>query len=114
MDKLNLNRRSVMTAATAATAGAAAAVIALVSSSQASGFQSPDRVQQVSGEKFSAIADSNPLEAKITVFTTVSADVDASVAFYRDVIGMTVVSDAAVSPDLSSRPASECHHVVTY
>ena len=37
--------------------------------------------------------ESNPLDGKIVVFTTVSPDVDASIRFYRDLIGMALHSD---------------------
>ena len=53
----------------------------------------PFSTKEVTGEVFTPLADSNPLEAKLITFTTVSLDVDASIAFYRDVIGMTVQSD---------------------
>ena len=39
------------------------------------------------------LEEANPLEAKIVVFTTVSPDVDASIRFYRDVIGMALADE---------------------
>jgi catechol 2,3-dioxygenase-like lactoylglutathione lyase family enzyme len=44
------------------------------------------------------------LEAKIVVFTTVSPDVDASIRFYRDVIGMRLADEGALAADVSSAP----------
>ena len=53
----------------------------------------PDTKREVAGKVFAPSADSNPLETKLITFTTVSLDVDSSIVFYRDVIGMTVQSD---------------------
>ena len=56
----------------------------------------PGIAREVVGESFAKLADSNPLETKLITFTTVSSDVDASISFYRDVIGMTVQSDTTL------------------
>ncbi|MDX2145786.1 MAG: hypothetical protein SFV19_20705 [Rhodospirillaceae bacterium] len=50
------------------------------------------------------IAGSNPLECKITAFTTVSPDVKASIKFYRDVIGMTLADEGTLADGLSTAP----------
>jgi catechol 2,3-dioxygenase-like lactoylglutathione lyase family enzyme len=47
---------------------------------------------------------SNPLQAKIVVFNTVSPDVDASIRFYRDVIGMRLADEGTLPADISSAP----------
>jgi len=60
------------------------------------GRPTPNATKVVTGEVFGSPLDSNPLEAKVVTFTIVSSDVDASVVFYRDVIGMTVQSDTVL------------------
>ena len=57
---------------------------------------------QSKGEAFSPIEGSNPLNAKIITFTTISKDVDKSIEFYRDVIGMTVFEDKYLPKNVSS------------
>ncbi len=64
----------------------------------------PNEPNDVQGTAFTPAAESNPLEAKIVTFTTVSPDVEASIKFYRDVIGMTVHSDAALPSELTDAP----------
>ena len=64
----------------------------------------PDVATEVQGDTFASREDSNPLQAKVVAFTTVSSDVDASVQFYRDVIGMTVVSDAPLPDGITTAP----------
>ncbi|MGB1876897.1 MAG: VOC family protein [Rhodospirillaceae bacterium] len=88
-------------------AGAAATTITdpqLALAKEANPIPAPDQEMTLKGETFAPNSDSNPLEAKIITFTTVSSDVDASVTFYRDVIGMTVQSDSLLSPAVSSAP----------
>ncbi len=88
-------------------AGAAAAAAGSVTAPQLAQAQTPrgpDEPITIKGEAFSPIPESNPLEARIVAFTTVSPDVDASIEFYRDVIGMTVVTDQAVSIGMTTAP----------
>ena len=59
---------------------------------------------EVTGSVFAPIPESNPLETKITAFNTVSPDVDASIAFYRDVIGMTLADEGTLAGDISTAP----------
>ena len=68
----------------------------------AEGAGSEPRIQQ--GSMLTAPEDSNPLEARIVVFTTVSPDVDASIRFYRDVIGMNLAEEGVLPPDLTTAP----------
>ena len=97
----NIGRRSALKASAAV---AAAGSVTAPQLAQAQSLPAPEEVMDVKGESFAAIPDSNPLDAKITAFTTVSSDVDASIEFYRDVIGMTVMSDETISPDVTSAP----------
>ena len=112
-----LNRREALgvslAAVTAAThVGEAATATATTATPTAS-----DQPRPAQGFGFTPIAESNPLEAKITVFTTVSPDVDASIRFYRDVIGMTLAEDGTLPADISSAPgvgkAGRRHAVLT-
>ena len=57
-----------------------------------------------SGLTLTALEESNPLEAKIVVFTTVSPDVDASIRFYRDVIGMSLAEEGELRGDETTAP----------
>ena len=99
--KQNIGRRGALKASAAV---AAVSSVTAPQLAQAQSLPAPDEVMDVKGESFSAIPDSNPLEAKITAFATVSPDVDASIEFYRDVIGMTVVSDESVSTAVTTAP----------
>ena len=102
MDKIG--RRNALKASIA---GAAATTITdpqVARANESNAISSPEQEMTLKGETFAADSESNPLEAKIITFTTVSSDVDASVTFYRDVIGMTVQSDSLLSPSVSSAP----------
>ena len=71
--------------------------------------------EEVSGKVLWPASEANPLNAKIVCFTTVSKDVDASIRFYRDVIGMSVLIDSKVSSGMSSAPGiqeGERRHVI--
>jgi hypothetical protein len=72
--------------------------------SQAQSVPAPDKTMEVKGDVFTPIPDANPLEAKIAVFTTVSSDVDASISFYRDLIGMEIISDEKLPNGISTAP----------
>ena len=107
--KSKLGRRDALKASTAiaaATTAAAPQFAQAQSEAQAQGqsIPAPDQVMDVTGTPFAPIPGSNPLEAKITTFTTVSPDVDASIEFYRDVIGMTVMSDDSLPIGLTTAP----------
>jgi len=101
--KTNFGRRTALKSAVAV---AATSTVAAPQLAQAQGgsIPAPDMVMGVTGEVFTPIPDSNPLEAKITAFTTVSLDVDASIEFYRDVIGMTVMSDETLPVGHTTAP----------
>ena len=58
------------------------------------------------GYALSPLEDSNPLEARIVVFTTVSPDVDASIRFYRDVIGMSLADEGPLPAEITSAPGA--------
>ena len=64
--------------------------------------QDAPRVQ--SGRTLASREESNPLEAKIVVFTTVSPDVDASIRFYTEVIGMTLADEGTLTADAGNAP----------
>ena len=90
--------------------GAAASAVSAPQMAQAaetsasSALPAPSEQMDVKGQAFSPIPESNPLEAKIITFTTVSLDVEASIVFYRDVIGMTVLSDSSLPVGLTTAP----------
>ncbi len=99
-----LNRRDAISASLGAMTAATASSPSAEAASRASPVAPADQPREVSGFGFTPIANANPLEAKITVFTTVSPDVDASIHFYRDVIGMTLAEDGTLPGDISSAP----------
>ena len=95
-----MNRRDVLQAS-------AMAVSAGFFSGTAGGAPSSRSGPQIQqGYLLTAPEDSNPLEAKIVVFTTVSPDVDASIRFYRDVIGMTLADEGAIPADQTTAPGA--------
>jgi len=101
--KTQIGRRSVLKSS----AGAAAASAGTIP--QMAQANSPETVateifETAKGEVFTAIPKANPLEAKISAFTTISPDVDASIIFYRDVIGMNVIKDDLLPKGLTSAP----------
>ncbi len=49
---------------------------------------------------------SNPLDVKVTVFTTVSKDVDASIRFYTQVMGFELLEDARLADAVSTAPGA--------
>ena len=57
-----------------------------------------------SGMTLTPLEESNPLEAKIVVFTTVSPDVDASIRFYTEVIGMSLADEGELRADETTAP----------
>ena len=100
-----LDRRAALKAGAAVAAGSFLSAPQLAQTqSPAQQIPAPDKPMEVTGEVFTPIPDSNPLEAKIAVFTTVSPDVDASISFYRDLIGMDVISDERLPNGISTAP----------
>jgi len=114
MDKVN--RRDALRV------GAAIAAVPALSAPQGARAQvrpqsipAPDKAMEVQGDTFSTRQNSNPLETKVTAFTTVSPDVDASIRFYRDVIGMSVLSDTLLADGITTAPGighAERRHVI--
>ena len=98
-----MNRREALGASVAAMT-AASQIPAPVAAASRAAPANPDAPREVQGYGFTPLAESNPLEAKITAFTTVSPDVDASIRFYRDVIGMTLADDGTLAGDVSGAP----------
>lgn len=96
-----LDRRNALKATAA---GFAAGTVSAPQLAQAQPASSPDVPMNVKGEAFAPISESNPLEARIRAFTTVSLNVDASIRFYRDVIGMTVLSDGTIPTNVTTAP----------
>lgn len=115
-----INRRDAI-GASMALAGAAAGLTTTSAANAAAANKAAtppaDAPREVQGFGFTPLAESNPLQAKITVFTTVSPDVDASIRFYRDVIGMTLAEDGTLPGDISNAPgvgkAGRRHAVLT-
>ena len=96
-----MNRRQVLHASTVAMT----AVLGPTSRSMAQGAsRGSAEPEPRSGFDLTPLAESNPLDAKIVAFTTVSPDVAASIRFYRDVIGMTLADEGTLAADLSSAP----------
>ena len=101
--KPNIGRRAaIKTGVTLATASSVSG--AKPTQAEERAIPAPDSITAAKGEAFAPAGDSNPLEAKIMAFTTVSSDVDASIAFYRDIIGMTLLSDEPLLIGLSTAP----------
>jgi catechol 2,3-dioxygenase-like lactoylglutathione lyase family enzyme len=50
--------------------------------------------------------ESNPLDAKIVAFTTVSPDVDASIRFYRDVMGFQLLDEGKLQAPVTTAPGA--------
>lgn len=102
-----MNRRDVLQASAMAMSagilGSAAAEKA--AAAQAAEGEAPAAAPRVqSGLTLAPPEESNPLEAKIVVFTTVSPDVDASIRFYRDVIGMSLADEGELRADETTAP----------
>ena len=102
-----MNRRDVLQAsAMAMSAGilgsTAAEKAAAAQAAEGEASEAAPRVQ--SGLTLAPLEDSNPLEAKIVVFTTVSPDVDASIRFYRDVIGMSLAEEGELRAGMTNAP----------
>ncbi|MEE8306058.1 MAG: VOC family protein [Gammaproteobacteria bacterium] len=66
--------------------------------------QNPATPQPQTGFPISPIEGSNPLEAKIEAFTTVSPDVDASIKFYRDVMEMRLADEGTLPAGITTAP----------
>lgn len=94
-----INRRAAITSGIL---GSAAAL--LHSNAGAAPSRDNDSPVLQKGSAFAPLAESNPLEAKIVAFNTVSPDVQASIKFYRDVIGMTLADEGALAADASGAP----------
>lgn len=60
----------------------------------------------VTGTVFAPLPESNPLACKIVSFTTVTPDVDASIKFYRDVIGMNLADEGTLPDAVSTAPGA--------
>ncbi len=100
-----LGRRDALKAVAAVAVGSTvAAPRTAQAQSKLQSIPAPDQVMEVKGEVFTPIPDSNPLDVKITTFTTVSPDVDASIEFYRDLIGMDLISDERLPEGISTAP----------
>jgi catechol 2,3-dioxygenase-like lactoylglutathione lyase family enzyme len=85
-------------------ASALAMTAAVGGSPSAAAARTVASVGQSTGFALTPAEQSNPLEAKIVVFNTVSPDVDASIRFYRDVIGMRLADEGTLPADISSAP----------
>jgi len=103
-NKTKIDRRNAIKAGMFASAGLSATTISKPGYSE-SGEQDNKQIQhKTDGKAFSAIEDSNPLNAKIITFTTVSKNVDKSISFYRDVIGMKLELDQPLKSNLTTTP----------
>ena len=95
-----MNRRDVLQAS----AMAVSAGILAGASSSGRAAQAKPQVQQ--GSLLAPLEESNPLEAKIVVFTTVSPDVDASIRFYTEVIEMELADEGTLPADVTTAPGA--------
>ena len=95
-----MNRRDVLQAS------ALAMGATLSGAGNTAATQAPAVPQPQTGFPISPIEGSNPLDAKIEAFTTVSPDVDASIAFYRDVIGMRLADEGTLPADITTAPGA--------
>ncbi|MDE0455044.1 MAG: hypothetical protein OXJ63_06990 [Gammaproteobacteria bacterium] len=97
-----MNRRDVLQASALAVS---AGIIGGTAGGKAAADENAEAAPRAqSGMTLTPAAESNPLEAKIVVFTTVSPDVDASIRFYTEVIGMTVADEGALPADATTAP----------
>jgi len=92
-----MNRRNMLRAS-------ALAMTAAVGGPRPAAGQSSSQSVLPFGFPLTPREQSNPLQAKIAVFNTVSPDVDASIRFYRDVIGMHLADEGTLAADISSAP----------
>jgi catechol 2,3-dioxygenase-like lactoylglutathione lyase family enzyme len=99
MTGVHINRREAL----GVSALALGAAFTPISAQAQSASTNPD-AKVVNGHVIYPVAGSNPLECKITAFTTVSPDVKASITFYRDVIGMTLADEGTLADGLSTAP----------
>jgi catechol 2,3-dioxygenase-like lactoylglutathione lyase family enzyme len=95
-----LNRRDALGVSVV---GVAAAWLSGTTEAAGPAVDSAQSIAQT-GFTFAAPAESNPLAVKIIAFNTVSPDVDASIRFYRDVIGMKLADEGALSGEFSGVP----------
>ena len=95
-----MNRRQVLQAsALAVSAGAFGPAASKVRADESQPYKQE-------GLTLTPLEEANPLEAKIVVFTTVSPDVDASIRFYRDVIGMALADEGTLPAELTTAPGA--------
>jgi len=97
-----MNRRDVLQAS-------AMAVSAGIIGGTATGKTAADEAAEAaprsrSGMTLTPPEESNPLEAKIVAFTTVSPDVDASIRFYTEVIGMSLADEGTLPAGVTTAP----------
>ena len=97
-----MNRRDVLQASAVAVS---AGILGSRTTGKAIAAESgPVAPRTQSGLTLTALEESNPLDARIVVFTTVSPDVDASIRFYRDVIGMSLAEEGELPADVTTAP----------
>ena len=63
-----------------------------------------DAARAAKGFPIATPADANPLQAKVVAFTVVTPDVDTSIRFYRDTMGMQIMSQGAITGTSSGAP----------
>ncbi len=95
-----INRRTAIASSILGAAGAA------MVKTGAAAAPPPDNATPVAqtGSAFAPLDQSNPLDAKIIAFNTVSPSVDASIRYYRDVIGMTLADEGSLGANVSGAP----------
>lgn len=85
--------------------GAAAASVLLGTNARLSGASS-DHGVPTKGWGMSPLADADPLEVKIAAFNTVTPNVDASIGFYRDVMGFAILEEGRLASGASTAPGA--------
>ncbi len=98
-----IDRRQVLMSGVAL---GSAAFSASVSGAAATSSSAPVAGAVHKGSPLYPAEESNPLDAKIVAFTTVSPDVDASIRFYREAMGFELLDEGKLQGPVSTAPGA--------
>ena len=102
-----IDRRQVLMSGVALGSAALTATAASAAASSASGKSTSPSVGNVhKGFPIVPAEESNPLDAKIVAFTTVSPDIDASIRFYREAMGFELFDEGKLQEPVSTAPGA--------